>query len=203
MKTGTLYIVAAPSGGGKTSLVNALIKEVSNLAVSVSYTTRPKRPGEEDTIDYFFVTPKQFAGMIERNEFLEHATVFGYEYGTSKLWVDSQLDRGIDIILEIDWQGAKQIRALFPNSVNIFIVPPSLGVLEQRLVQRAQDDDATIKARMDQARNEISHLQEFDYLIINDDFIVALQQLESIIRAKRCETKRQSANHRALLAKLI
>lgn len=203
MMKGTLYIVAAPSGGGKTSLVTALLKEVGNLAVSVSHTTRDRRPGEEDGVDYFFVSSAQFNKMVERDEFVEHAIVFGQQYGTSKIWVEDQLDRGLDIILEIDWQGARQIKTLFSRCESIFIVPPSLKVLEQRLVQRAQDDLETIKARMDQARQEISHWKEFDYLIVNDDFVVALQQLESIIRAKRCEIENQALQHQELLSKLV
>ena len=179
--TGNLFIVASPSGGGKTSLVKALIESFDDLEVSISHTTRSQRPGETDTKDYFFIRQEVFEDMIKAGAFLEHALVFGHYYGTSYQQIEARLKDGIDIILDIDWQGAEQIRKLYPNAVSVFIVPPSLDVLKQRLSSRARDDEQTIEQRMKRAKDEISHYIEFDYLIVNDDFETACQQTKEII----------------------
>lgn len=182
---GTLYIVSAPSGAGKTSLVAKLIAELSNVAVCVSHTTRPMRPGEENGVNYHFVEKDAFVGMVNNNEFLEHADVFGNFYGTSTAEVERLQQQGFDVILEIDWQGAEQIRRLKPECRSIFIVPPSLDELASRLKGRAQDDDAVIQKRLAGAQEEISHWAEYDYLVVNDDFGVALNELKSILTANR------------------
>src|SRR5579884_3074698 len=165
---GTLYIISAPSGGGKTSLVKALTASMPNIIVSVSHTTRPKRPGEEDGVNYHFVDQAQFKKLLAEDLFLEHATVFGNYYGTSRRWVEEKLQAGIDVVLEIDWQGAQQVRKLMPKTVSIFILPPSREVLLERLQARDQDNKAVIAKRMAAASNEISHYHEYDYLVIND-----------------------------------
>lgn len=189
--TGTLYTVSAPSGAGKTSLVNALIRRCQNLMVSVSHTTRPIRPGEEDGINYHFVEENNFQQMLDRSEFLEHARVFGNLYGTSRIWVEQQLDAGLDVILEIDWQGARQVKRLLPETSAIFIMPPSRATLQQRLNSRGQDDDAIIEARMAEAVEEMSHYVDGDYLVVNKDFERALDELEAIITCQRLRTSRQ------------
>ncbi|MCB1644567.1 MAG: guanylate kinase [Pseudomonadales bacterium] len=181
---GRFYIVAAPSGAGKTSLVKALIGQHPNLAVAVSHTTRPMRPGETDGVNYHFVTREQFMAMHGHGEFLESATVFGNLYGTSYGAVDTITAAGRDVILEIDWQGARQIRALRPEVSTIFILPPSLESLRSRLLGRDQDDASTIETRMAEAINEMSHFDEFDYLIINDEFGLALTQMYDIIEGR-------------------
>lgn len=183
--SGSLFIVAAPSGAGKTSLVNALVTEQAEIALSVSHTTRPSRAGEIDGKDYYFVSQQDFIAMQGEGEFLESATVFDYSYGTSSEAVFKQLKLGVDVILEIDWQGAEQVRRNFPDSTSVFILPPSKLALEQRLRGRGQDDDFVISRRMRDAENEISHYIEFDYLIVNDDFDIALSQLVTIISARR------------------
>lgn len=185
MKKATLFIIAAPSGGGKTSLVNALIKEIPQLQVSVSYTTRPKRPDEEHGVNYFFISEEQFNEKVKQHSFLEYATVFGYHYGTSKHQVEQSLSQGFDVILEIDWQGARQICRMYPDAKTIFILPPSLQDLEQRLRARGQDDEHTVQQRMAEAKNEISHYAEFEYIIINKTFEVALSDLSHIILSQR------------------
>lgn len=200
---GNLIIVAAPSGGGKTSLVKKLIETTDNIAVSISHTTRPMRPGEQEGNDYFFIDSKQFETMIEQNEFVEHAQVFNHYYGTSLAQIKARLLAGIDVVLDIDWQGAQQIRALFPQSVSVFILPPSLAILQERLQNRGQDKPHIIEARMQQARDEMSHYAEFDYLIVNDNFILAAQQLQTIVLANRLATKRQSLNLTKLLSFLL
>jgi len=177
-----LYVVAAPSGGGKTSLVSALLKMDDRVKLSVSHTTRPPRPGEKDGVHYHFVDEAAFLGLIENNAFLEHARVFDHRYGTGRKAVKQQLAAGYDVLLDIDWQGARQIRHSFPHCRTIFIIPPSLDVLRQRLKARRQDNDVTINHRMREAKAEISHWDEFDYLIINDVFDEALSDLQSIIR---------------------
>ena len=189
--TGTLYTVSAPSGAGKTSLVNALVPRCQDLLVSISHTTRPIRPGEEDGINYHFVEEQQFLGMLERNEFLEHARVFGNLYGTSSVWVEEQLRQGYDVILEIDWQGAQQVKRLLPEAKAIFIVPPSREALQQRLNARGQDDTTIIQARMDEAVEEMSHYIEGDYLVVNKDFDQALAELHCIVCSQRLRTSRQ------------
>jgi len=184
---GTLITVSAPSGAGKTSLVKALVEAEQNLRVSVSHTTRTKRPAEVDGVNYHFVDQAQFDAMVAKDAFLEHATVFGNAYGTSKQWVLDTLTKGTDVILEIDWQGAAIAKAwaakqLLVKHVGIFILPPSIGVLQERLSQRGQDDGAVIEARMAEAVEEISHYAEADYLVVNDDFDVAIDELKAIIQ---------------------
>lgn len=189
--TGTLYTVSAPSGAGKTSLVNALIQCSQDLRVSVSHTTRAMRPGEVNGVNYHFVTKDSFLGMLDKNEFLEHARVFGNLYGTSQSWVEQELNAGIDVILEIDWQGAQQVKRLLPDTRAIFIVPPSRKALQQRLTARGQDDDAIIQARMDEAVEEMSHYIEGDFLVVNNDFEQALDELKAIITSQRLRISRQ------------
>ena len=184
--TGSLFIIAAASGTGKTSLVKALCERVANLNVSVSCTTRPQRPGEKDGTEYHFIDETTFRDMVAKGAFLEHEMVFDYHYGTPRQWVVEQLALGNDIILEIDWQGARDVRALLPdNSISIFILPPAIAVLEQRLRGRGQDDEGTIRRRMRDALEEISHFGEFDYLVINDDFDKAVTELGKIIESRR------------------
>ena len=176
-----LFIIAAPSGCGKTSLVEALIKKTKNLCVSVSHTTRPPRPDEVNGINYYFVSINEFEEMIKNNAFVEHATVFDNHYGSSTKLISEKLDKGVDVILEIDWQGARQVKENMPNAISIFILPPSNEALLGRLKQRAQDNDETIKKRMSDAQNQMQHFNEFDYLVINDDFNSALNDLNLII----------------------
>ncbi|MFW5442867.1 MAG: guanylate kinase [Methylococcaceae bacterium] len=191
MNKAKLYIVSAPSGAGKTSLLKQLISDVEQLTVSVSHTTRQMRPGETDGKDYFFTSVDEFKQMIENDAFLEHAQVFDNFYGTSLQSVESTLNKGIDVILEIDWQGAQQVRKMLPNCHSIFILPPSIEVLQQRLENRGQDSKEIIARRMQDAVNEMSHYGEFDYLIVNDDFNLALSELKSIITSHRIEKERQ------------
>ena len=183
--TGKLFVVTAPSGAGKTSLINALLKEDPRLKLSVSYTTRPPRPGEQDGREYHFVDARAFAAMLERGEFLESAQVHGYHYGTSRKVISEALAKGDDLILEIDWQGAAQVRDLYPGCVGIFIHPPSVEELERRMRDRGQDSEAVIRRRLDNAREELAHAGEFEYAIINKDFETARQQLAEIIRLER------------------
>ncbi len=189
--TGTLYTVSAPSGAGKTSLVNALVERCQGLLVSVSHTTRPMRPAEKDGVNYHFVPESTFLAMLERTEFLEHARVFGNLYGTSSVWVEQQLQMGLDVILEIDWQGALQVKRLLPQTRTIFILPPSREALQQRLKQRGQDDVGIIETRMNVAVEEMSHYVESDFLVVNKDFDQALHELLSIITSQRLLTSRQ------------
>jgi guanylate kinase len=201
--TGTLYTVSAPSGAGKTSLVNALIQQCQGLRVSVSHATRPMRPGEQDGVNYHFVDERHFLEMLGREEFLEHARVFGNLYGTSRVWVEQQLDAGIDVILEIDWQGAQQVKRLLPETRAIFIMPPSREALEQRLDSRGQDERAIIEARMAEAVEEMSHYTDGDYLVINDDFDQALRELQAIVTSQRLRTPRQQLVLRDILSDLL
>ena len=203
MPTGQLYIISAPSGAGKTSLVKALLEQDSDLAVSVSHTTRPRRVGEVDGVNYHFITTQQFLDLLAQDAFLEHAEVFGHYYGTSHLAVARQLERGQDVILEIDWQGARQVRRLIDDAVSIFILPPSRAELERRLTARGQDEVEVISARMAKATAEMSHYPEFDYLLINDSFERALTELQAIVLAKRLELPRQSDKARNLIAELL
>jgi len=191
-----LFIIAAPSGCGKTSLVEALIKKTKNLCVSVSHTTRPPRPDEVNGINYYFVSINEFEEMIKNNAFVEHATVFDNHYGSSTKLISEKLDEGIDVILEIDWQGARQVKENMPNSVSIFILPPSNEALLGRLKQRAQDDEITINKRMSDAQNQMQHFNEFDYLVINDDFNSALNDLNLII----CRSGKASARFKLSLS---
>ena len=205
-----LFIIAAPSGCGKTSLVEALIKKTKNLCVSVSHTTRPPRPDEVNGINYYFVSINEFEEMIKNNAFVEHATVFDNHYGSSTQLIKEKLDEGVDVILEIDWQGARQVKKNMPNSTSIFILPPSKEALLERLQQRAQDNDATINKRMSDAQNQMQHFNEFDYLVINDDFNSALNDLNLIICRPDKASERfslslseQSKKYIKLLKKLI
>ena len=200
---GTLYIVSAPSGAGKTSLVKALIDREPLVRVSVSHTTRAIRPGEVDGTNYHFVSREQFSGMLERNEFLEHAEVFGNLYGTSQQSIEQTLAEGFDLILEIDWQGAQQVRRLLPQSRSIYILPPTQEALRHRLTNRGQDSGEIIERRRREAVSEMSHYVEFDYLLINDDFAHALDDLRAIFRASQLVQARQQKLHHGLLAELL
>ncbi len=202
MTQGTLYIISAPSGAGKTSLVKQLITDMDDVIVSVSHTTRPMRPGEKDGVDYHFVSVAEFEAMIEQKAFLEYARVFDNYYGTARQTVEANLAAGFDVILEIDWQGAQQIRELMPCQ-SVFILPPSIEVLQQRLKNRGQDSDDVIARRMQDAVNEMRHYQEFDYLVVNDDFQQALVELKSIIVANRLVIQRQQQKLKPLLAHLV
>jgi guanylate kinase len=203
MTKGSLFIVAAPSGAGKTSLVNALVEQQSAIRLSVSHTTRTAREGEVNGQDYFFVSQDNFAQMRDAGAFLESATVFDNSYGTSSETVLAQLQQGLDVILEIDWQGAEQVRRNFPESTSIFILPPSKAALEQRLRGRGQDKEDIIARRMRDAENEISHYVEFDYLIVNDQFDVALSDLAAIIIARRHSIGVQKQVNLELLTELL
>ena len=199
---GNLFVIAAPSGGGKTSLTRALLEREPGIRLSVSYTTRPPRPGEKDGVDYHFVSADRFAVLKDGNEFLEHAHVHGNWYATSATWLKSQVSAGQDVLLEIDWQGAAQVRVLIPESVHIFILPPSLESLEERLVRRGQDDAATIARRLIAAREEIRHCVEFNYVIINQEFASAVDDLSAVVRATRLRTAQQLVRHQPLIAQL-
>jgi len=188
---GSLIIVSAPSGTGKTSLVTGVCRELNKLQKSVSHTTRKMRVGEKNGVHYNFVTKQKFDEMLAQDIFLEHAEVFGNSYGTSRDWVTETLKQGIDVILEIDWQGAQQIRSKMPDVISVFILPPSDAILRQRLVDRKQDSDGSITLRLDQAKNEVTHYNEYDYLIVNDDFQLALHHLIAIISAARLRICRQ------------
>jgi len=205
-----LFIIAAPSGCGKTSLVESLIKGQKNLRVSISHTTRIPRAGEINGTNYHFVSVSEFQKMAKEGEFVEHAEVFENLYGTSKELINDNLKNNTDVILEIDWQGARQVKQNMPNAISIFILPPSKDALELRLRNRAQDDESTIKKRMLDAENQMSHYSEFDFLVINDDFNSALSDLESIISSSNNSTRtthlsleEQSIKHKKLLKKLI
>jgi len=201
-KTGDLYIISAPSGAGKTSLVKALVEKVPNLYVSVSHTTRPIRSGEKAGENYYFIHKNEFEGMLEKNKFLEHAEVFGNYYGTSRSFVEEALKKGDDVILEIDWQGARQVRIQFSNAISIFVLPPSIEELNTRLMNRLQDNVAIIDSRMKEAKQELSRYTEYDYLVCNDNFEEALLDLISIIRCNRLRYSRQRYNLSELLVKL-
>jgi guanylate kinase len=197
-KEGVLYIVSAPSGAGKTSLVKALLKTDPAIRLSVSHTTRAPRPGETDGRDYHFVSRPQFETMLAEGEFLEHAEVYGNFYGTSKGNIARDLNAGHDILLEIDWQGAEQVTQHFPQSASIFILPPSFSALRTRLAGRGQDSDEVIERRLAAAAHDVAHAEAFDYIIVNDDFDHALQDLVAITRSIRLETARQLKRHTAL-----
>lgn len=203
MTTGTLFIISAPSGAGKTSLVKQLIAEMDNLLVSVSNTTRKQRPGEIHAQDYFFASKGEFKTMLSNQAFLEHAQVFDNFYGTARQTVESNLQAGKDVILEIDWQGAQQVKSALKDAISIFIFPPSIEVLQQRLESRGQDSKEIISKRMQAAVTEISHYAEFDYLLVNDDFDQALFELKSIITAKRLKTERQQSKLDELIQTLL
>ena len=200
---GTLYVISAPSGAGKSSLVKALLENTQGIGVSVSHTTRAKRDGEHDGADYHFIGKEKFISMVEKSEFLEHAQVFDNYYGTAAANIEDKLKQGEDVILEIDWQGAEQVRKLIPHSVNIFILPPSLGALEERLRGRGQDSDEIIARRMRDAKSETSHYSEYDFLVVNDAFDEALAELRSIVLARRCRYEAQTQHIGALLQELL
>ncbi len=200
--SGNLYIVSAPSGAGKTSLVAALLEADNQIRLSVSYTTRQPRPGEIDGRHYHFVTTEKFEQMAQAGDFLESALVHGNRYGTSHKWVEQQLAAGTDIVLEIDWQGAAQVRRVMPAAISIFILPPSFEALLQRLNSRAQDPPDVIARRLANARDEIAHVTDFDYVIINSEFRVAAAELQDIIRAERLRTSRQLNRNTELFKKL-
>jgi guanylate kinase len=199
---GNLYIISAPSGTGKTTLVKALIESIPDITVSISHTTRGKRSAEVHGVNYYFISKDEFSRMVKHNEFLEHATIFNYHYGTSKKWVQETLAKGIDVILEIEWQGRQQIQLLFPDCINIFILPPSRKALAERIETRNQDKPEVIKQRLEDARIITSHIREYDYIIINDDFATALNDLKSIILSGRLIESRQIKKYAKLLKEL-
>lgn len=199
---GTLFVISAPSGAGKTSLVSAMLKADARLGVSISHTTRTMRAGEQDGVNYHFVARETFEAMIGRGEFLEHADVFGNYYGTSQVWVRETLATGQDVILEIDWQGAEQVRRLIPECVSVFIVPPSAAVLRERLTGRGTDAAEVVERRLAEAADECAHAAEFDYLVVNDNFDVALADLLAIVRSQRLRMPVQQARHGDLLSAL-
>jgi guanylate kinase len=201
--SGTLYIVSAPSGAGKTSLIKALLEAQTQIRVSVSHTTRAMRPGEVDGVNYHFTERAAFIAMLEQDAFLEHAEVFGNLYGTSQHWLEATLKEGFDLILEIDWQGAQQVRRLMPQAKSIFILPPSQAALRQRLNNRGQDSEAIIDERMREAVNEMSHYVEYDYLVINDDFNTALDDLKAVFRANQLLQNPQQQRFSDLLGQLL
>ena len=201
--SGTLYIISAPSGAGKTSLVKALVESTDAIGVSVSHTTRTMRPGEQNGTNYHFVSREQFLEMVGNSDFLEHAEVFGNLYGTSKSAVQQELSAGRDVILEIDWQGAQQIRRAFPESVGVFVLPPSRETLDERLRGRGQDPEPVIQQRLAKAAEEMSHYVEYDYIVINDNFQMALAELQSIVTTQRLRVVPQSTKYADLISKLL
>ncbi|USD65162.1 guanylate kinase [Vibrio sp. SCSIO 43136] len=205
MAKGTLYIVSAPSGAGKSSLISALLEKNPTYAmkVSVSHTTRDPRPGEEDGVHYHFVSKGEFESLIGEGAFLEHAQVFGNYYGTSRPWIEDNLDKGIDVFLDIDWQGAQQIRKQMPKAKSIFILPPSKEELERRLNARGQDSAEVIAKRMAEAQSEISHYNEYDYVIVNDDFDTAVLDFKAILRAERLKEDKQAVKYNSMLTALL
>jgi guanylate kinase len=196
---GSLFVVCAPSGAGKTTLVDALLARESNIRLSPSYTTRAPREGEKDGVDYFFISRQQFERMIQDGEFLEHANVYGNYYGTSRKWIESELSGDHDVLLEIDWQGAQQVRKLFPHMVGIFILPPSLAELRNRLKSRGKDSPEAIEKRMASARDEISHVLEFEYIIVNEQFEAALSDLMAVVRGARVSRAQQAVRFASLI----
>ncbi|MCC6917099.1 guanylate kinase [Nitrosomonas sp.] len=197
-----LFVISAPSGAGKTSVVHALLQMDINVTLSVSYTTRPPRQSEENGRDYYFVNHATFRSMQERNEFLENAEVHGNLYGTSRKWIEETLAAEQDVLLEIDYQGAQQVRTLYPQAISIFILPPSMETLKQRLEQRGQDENKVIERRLSAARNEVSQLNRFDYVVVNHELETAAQEIACIIRAERLKTMRQLVRQRSLIAEL-
>ena len=205
MRLGNLYILSAPSGAGKSSLINALLADLPRheVQLSIAHTTRQPRPAEEDGVHYYFTCHTEFESLIEKGHFLEWAEVFGNYYGTSLPMIERSLEQGIDVFLDIDWQGARQIREKVPNVKTIFILPPSREELEQRLIGRGQDSAETISKRMAEAESEMSHYDEFDYVIINDDFNQALSELKAILTAERLKLAPQKIRHQALINQLL
>lgn len=202
-RRGRLYIISAPSGAGKTSLVAALLELDSQVEVSVSHTTRAARPGEQNGVNYHFVSLVEFESLIADSGFLEHAKVFDNYYGTSQQWLEERLAVGQDVILEIDWQGAQQVRKILPDALSVFILPPSKAALRSRLQGRGQDSSEVIERRMSDATSECSHFVEYDYLVINDQFDEALHNLAAIFKANRLQTTQQSLQHREILHELL
>lgn len=202
-KIGSLFIISAPSGAGKTSLIKQLLTRLDNLVVSTSHTTRAPRDGEENGKDYFFIDEDKFKSMINNNEFLEYARVFDHYYGTSKQSIEADLKAGTNIILEIDWQGARQIKSLLRGTVSIFVLPPDYDSLRERLIGRDGDDTKTVNLRMEQATNEISHYKEYDYIVINDDFDQAVTELYSIVTSTNLGSCRQSAYFEQFVAEIM
>jgi len=200
---GNLFILSAPSGAGKSSLITALLKKHADMKVSVSHTTRDPRPGEENAVHYHFVSADEFKALIAKDDFFEWAQVFDNYYGTSKQAIESQLDAGIDVFLDIDWQGAQQVREIMPSVQTIFILPPSKEELEQRLNNRGQDSAEVIAGRMAQAQSETSHYNEYDFVIVNDDFDTALSDIETIVLAQRLTLKAQASRHHDLITNLL
>jgi len=201
--SGCLFVLAAPSGGGKTSLVRSLLEREPGIRLSVSYTTRAPRPGEQEGIHYHYVDEGAFMALRERGEFLEHAHVHGNWYATSATWLKQEVQHGHDVLLEIDWQGAQQVRRLIPEAVHIFILPPSLASLKERLEKRGQDAPEVIVRRLEAAREEMRHCGEFDYVIMNQDFARAVDDLSAIVRAARLTATRQQVRHAALISQLL
>ncbi|CAM2999755.1 guanylate kinase [Pseudoalteromonas distincta] len=200
---GNLFILSAPSGAGKSSLINALLKNHADMKVSVSHTTRAPRPGEENGVHYHFASTDEFKALIAKDDFFEWAQVFDNYYGTSKQAIESQLDAGIDVFLDIDWQGAQQVRKIMPSVQTIFILPPSKEELEQRLNNRGQDSAEVIASRMAKAQSETSHYNEYDFVIVNDDFETALADIKIIVMAQRLTLKAQEDRHQVLLNSLL
>jgi guanylate kinase len=203
MANGNLYVIAAPSGAGKTTLVKAVVDTMPNITVSISHTTRPKRPGEMNGVNYYFIDNAEFQRMIDHHDFLEHALIFDNLYGTSKSWVEQTLAQGSDVILEIDWQGHKQIKTLFPGSIGIFILPPSLNDLRDRLIKRNQDHPDIIKQRLADVKETVSHIHEFNYVVINDDFVSAQHDLRTIVEAGRLLQKCQTSRYARLIQEMV
>lgn len=199
---GNLFVISAPSGAGKTSLVKALTDSEARITVSISHTTREKRPDEVEGINYYFIDETEFQRMINQGDFLEYATIFHHHYGTSHTWVEETLAKGLDVILEIDWQGCQQIKAKFPDCISIFVLPPSLAELSARLHKRNQDKPEIIKERLADARDTINHVNEFDYVVINEDFNRAVNDLKVITEAGRLLKKRQIEQYADLLNEL-
>jgi len=200
---GNLFILSAPSGAGKSSLITALLKKHADMKVSVSHTTRSPRPGEENAVHYHFVSADEFKALIAKDDFFEWAQVFDNYYGTSKQAIESQLNAGIDVFLDIDWQGAQQVREIMPSVQTIFILPPSKAELEQRLNNRGQDSAEVIAGRMTKAQSETSHYNEYDYVVVNDDFETALSNIETIVLAQRLTLKAQASRHHDLITNLL
>lgn len=200
--SGSLFIISAPSGAGKTSLVHALLATNPQINLSVSYTTREPRAGEQDGVAYHFVSRETFLAMAARGEFLESAEVYGNFYGTSQHWISQEIAKDRDILLEIDWQGAAQVRRLFPECISIFILPPSHQALEQRLTGRGKDNSEVIARRMKAASEDVAHVAEFDYVIINDNLNVALSELNAVVLAARLRSTRQLPRHQHLINQL-
>ncbi|MCQ8887892.1 guanylate kinase [Pseudoalteromonas agarivorans] len=200
---GNLFILSAPSGAGKSSLITALLKRHADMKVSVSHTTRSPRPGEENAVHYHFVSADEFKALIAKDDFFEWAQVFDNYYGTSKQAIESQLNAGIDVFLDIDWQGAQQVREIMPSVQTIFILPPSKAELEQRLNNRGQDSAEVIAGRMAKAQSETSHYNEYDYVVVNDDFETALSNIETIVLAQRLTLKAQASRHHDLITNLL